>query len=653
MTAAVPIKGELQVALQENVARFRKRNPALAQAVLDACDSEVQVVEGARGGRTVSDRGILLASAYDPRREGEQLAAGMDDQPADLLVALGFGMGFHIEAFRERNPCPILILEPSAARLRAALAARPGLSLLGRKDVSLVGSLEELREAVFKSYTSGLSIRVFPHPSLFRLAPELVKEALRQVRRVKDTSDLLTRTQVLKLEPWTQITVGNTAHLMAYPSIQSLGGTLRGTTAVVCAAGPSLTKQLPLLRERREHLFVIAIGQCFSALREAGIEPDLVHVVEAQDVSHQLERAGGLQDVPLVLPPQAARTLFESEGRYKLIAYQQCNPIGRWIGGVLGDDDCWLSSGGTVAQCAVFLAAFLGASPVLLLGQDLAFTEGKVYAQGTSYDYVGLEDAGESFHFTGMKQKFAEFGDTESYQKRKEDLIWVEGWGDKPVPTSLAYATFRESYSALAKAVAQQGIRVVNCTEGGARIPALEHKAFAEALAETPRRPAQVAKVLRRLVDDYIAPSGVVFELPLLAARRALDAMDAYAMKGRKAADRAKRELPAARSPDHKVELLRKVARVQRRVQEGLADTPFLDALVQPELQRLSASFSKAKSLNPTAGEALEEGALLFGAVSSAIARARILLDAIERNAASRPGSVSYCGSCQRQPASS
>jgi len=636
VTTPLPIAGELKVALEENVARFRKRHPQLAQAVLEATGSQVEVVEGARGARSVAEDGILLASAYDPRHEGEQLAASMDDQPADVLVALGFGMGFHIEAFRERNPCPIVIFEPSAARLRAALAARPRFSLLARNDVVLVGDLEELRLELLKRYTPGLSMRVFPHPSLLQLAPELVREAVQQVARLKDAADVIARTRVLMLERWAGITVDNTEYLMRYPSIQPLKGELRGTTAVICAAGPSLTKQLPLLRERREHLFVVAIGQSFAALREAGIEPDLVHVVEAQDVSHQLERAGGLRDVPLVLPPHVATPLFEAPGRYKVVGYQQCNPMGRWMGRALGEEDCWLSSGGTVAQCAVFLASFLGASPILLLGQDLAFTGGQVYATGTSYDYVGLEaEADGSFQLTGMQQKLTQFGRSKSEQSFGGDLIWVEGWDGEPVATNMVYATFRETYRELAEIVALNGTHVVNCTEGGARIPGLEQRAFRAILEEVPRTRPDVAARLRQLVEDHIPASGVAFEAPLLQGRRALDTVDALLATGQKAATRARRELPGARSPEHKVELLRKVARAQRRVKESLAGVTFLDALVQPELQQLATSISKASAADPTPEQAVAEASTLFAAVARATARARSLLDTIERQAAS------------------
>ncbi|MCP3985266.1 MAG: DUF115 domain-containing protein, partial [bacterium] len=387
MSAAMP--NLFQRALRTNLARIQGRQPVLAQAILDADQGGVEVVDGPKGVHTVSDQGTLLASAYDPAREGARLAADMADAPIDLLVAVGFGLGHHLEAFRSRNPCPIIIYEPRLARLRAALSARSDLRLLDETDVQLADDPDDLRNLIAACYAPGMRIKVFPHPSLLRLSPNSVREAVDRVARVKDSIDLVSNTRRLKMEYWAHGTIANARHLIGNPSITSLAGKFAGAPAVICAAGPSLDQQLSKLAAARERLVVIAIGQSFRSLRNAGIDPDFVHVVESQDVSSQLKKAGDVGNVHLILPPQAHPSLFALPVKQHWISFQSTNPFGCWIAHQIGEQE-FLPSAGTVTQCGLHIARLFGCDPIALIGQDLAFTGGRMYAAESAYHEVGF-----------------------------------------------------------------------------------------------------------------------------------------------------------------------------------------------------------------------------------------------------------------------
>lgn len=57
----------------------------------------------------------------------------------------------------------------------------------------------------------------------------------------------------------------------------------------------------------------------------------------------------------------------------------------------------WTFGGSTVAHGAVSLAAALGASPIVLIGQDLAYTDGRHYAKGSAYDQVTIKIGEDGF----------------------------------------------------------------------------------------------------------------------------------------------------------------------------------------------------------------------------------------------------------------
>ena len=82
----------------------------------------------------------------------------------------------------------------------------------------------------------------------------------------------------------------------------------------------------------------------------------------------------------------------------------------------------------------------------------------------------------------------------------------MEGWDGDPVPTSPSYATFREHYRDLARLVENAGLRIVNCTEGGARLPGVEHRRFGEMLDECCTEPVDLSSRLRALYDAREVP---------------------------------------------------------------------------------------------------------------------------------------------------
>ncbi len=624
-------------ALESNLQRLRRRAPALAAAVGDADLGDLEVVAGPKGQCSVRERGLLLGSAYDPRAEGQRLAREMETEQADLLVAVGFGLGHHLQAFRELRPCPTIVYEPNPARLQAALRATPDLVWLGDPDVAVVADPEELRQAVARRYEPGMRIQLYPHPALLRLDPGAVKEAVERVSRVKQAADVGALTRHVKMLDWADGTIENAPHLLAHPSTSLLRGAFRGSAAVVCAAGPSLTRQLPTLAALRDRALVIAIGQSLGALCRAGIEPDLVHIVESQDVAHQLRGVEGSTEIDLVLPPQAHAGLFAHPVRRRWIAFQETNPFGRWVGEQIGLQS-FLPTGGTVAQCAVFLARELGCDPVILIGQDLAFDGDRVYAEGTAYAEVGIRmDSRGRCQYTNLDGKLEAFGQQPPEQPIEIDLQWVEGWDGKPVATSRAYAGFLDHYRDLGLCFRREGRDLVNCTEGGARIHGLRHARFREVLegcaplSHDPR--STLAAVFERF--DPTPPGALL--VPIGALRRTLQELGRDCELGLVRAERARKALAERAAPARQRELLRRLGRVHARVGRRLASAAILDALVQRELREERVAAGRAAITQPGPQAVVAEIEGLLRATKAALEPAARRVDVLEARLGDSP----------------
>ncbi len=614
---------------EQNRAALEKRNPGLV-AALDAEPAEgVELVPGPRGGTSLREAGVLLGSAYDPGRDGERLAAQMAEAPADILVALGFGLGEQLEAFAERRPETLIVYEPSLARLKAALCRLPIAKLLKtHRDIHLTADLDQFTAILAARYVPGLCIRVFPHPAVLRLDPAGVAAAVERTKRIKDATDTRISTSVSQLMPWAFITAANGRRIARSAHFGRTSGLFAGKPAVVAAAGPSLDKQLPLLRAHRDRVVVIAIGQTLKALRQAGIEPDLVHVLESKDVSQQLTGAGDTRQLIVALTPDAHPAIYDVPARAVFTATTGGSPMGGWIAKATGESR-FTMGGGTVAQGAVGLAVMMGCNPILLIGQDLAFTDGRAYAQGSAYDFVQVELAEDgTCALTEMNQKASLINDPSRLTTRdrvsKGRIVWVDGWNEgERVPTWRAYASFIEQYREIGLGLARRGYQLVNCTEGGARIPMVDHRPFREMLEALPDERLEARRRLLAVHDEAPRSTLADYAEAIRAAHRRLDELEKEILRARRFEREMRERLAFARGEQQQIELLRGIARCEKKLREQLERAPWLDALVQPEIYAAMAEQRRRERRESSLEDLAQESRFLIEAAGNGVERAR------------------------------
>lgn len=619
----------------QNLDLLRQRSPELAAALEAETGEGVELGVGPSGVPTITESGLLLASAYAPETEGLRMAEEMDRADPDLMIALGFGLGHHLEAFRARNRCPLVVFEPSRARLRAALGARSQREILSRSDVYLVEDMGDLHAFVSHLYTSGLRMGVFPLPSLLRLAPKTIREAVDRIAQAKSAADIAVHTRVQMLVQWATITAGNGRSLRDTPSLSRLHGAFSGRTAVVACAGPSLTKQLPALKRVRDRVLLLSIGQAVGALREAGLEPDLVHVLESLPVVHQLEKGGSSESLNLVVTPDVDPSLFECPVATRFVGTPESNKLARWLYEVLGDDQ-FLIGGGSVAHGTVAIAAALGARRIVLLGQDLAFTDGEAYARGSAYAETGFELCEDGrFRWKNVEAKHAQFASLNwELRNPAQQTFWVEGWKGDKVPTSRAYASFIDQYTSMAASLERAGVTLVNCTEGGARIPKVLHEPFAAIEADLGEA-FDARRTLQDRLKGWSAPKPDVFDSRIEEARQALDALETDARRAAGEAERRLEELAREPAPGRVIQLLKRTKKRQAAISKALDAIPWLDDVLQPELQATHADLCRTYGDEQTPARAIESSLAQLRSVEVGVERARGLLERLAGSLAS------------------
>lgn len=232
-----------------------------------------------------------------------------------------------------------------------------------------------------------------------------------------------------------------------------IGKPLVGLPVFVVAAGPSLAKNKHLLTEARKRGPVFVVN---TAAKAVDCEIDLLVTIENKDVSDHW--AGVLDRVRAVSPSfQCHESAFKT-GRPTLPFFTPGSPMtdaARMVGANS------LPAGPCVPTAAVCLAQQLGASTVVLVGQDCAYTGGLTHAVGTHYDG----------------------------QRAPKTSAFLPAWGgDGEVPSRGDLVLFARWFEGHARRCAALGVptEFVNCTEGGARLDGWTERTLADEIDRWP-----------------------------------------------------------------------------------------------------------------------------------------------------------------------
>ncbi|NHL29574.1 motility associated factor glycosyltransferase family protein, partial [Clostridium botulinum] len=160
----------------------------------------------------------------------------------------------------------------------------------------------------------------------------------------------------------------------------------KNVPAIIVSAGPSLDKNIKDMvknKDRLEKCFVIASNRTFTTLIKNGIKPDLVVSIDPSDVMYEMMKESLNEDAPLLYYEYSNRYLvneYKGEKIYISNIFSRIIEEMHKFGG--------LSQGGSVAHTCLAMATLLGCNPIILVGQDLAYTYNKHHSDKATFNSV-------------------------------------------------------------------------------------------------------------------------------------------------------------------------------------------------------------------------------------------------------------------------
>lgn len=429
-------------------------------------------------------RWVQVHSAYDPEKEAEAFAGSLKWDISNYNVLFGFGLGYIAEelARRMRPTERMLIYEPSVEMFALAMQYRDLRGVLTRPGTVLgVGESPQALIAQFMSMFSIAGIRglrmisfpAFEHlPGAERFA-ELQEGIRAQMFAVGGNFQTL-MAMGASYEYNTLLSFGA---ILANPPFRNLLGRFKGIPAVLVATGPSLDKNVELLREVNDKALIIAVETSLKPLLKRGIEPHIVCTGDPQEANYRHVKGTYAPNTYLVVEPQAPpKSITEWTGRTFIASFGDC--MMQWVEKVVGEVGR-LKSWGSVATMAYDIALKAGADPIVFIGQDLSFPEGRTYAKGT---YFEDEDRN--------KNTVEELREKGIYLIEKADI-----YGNTVYTNKQMYSYCNYFHARFAEPEARKR-RLINATEGGILKDGVQIMTFREAIDRHMVKPQPVAELL-------------------------------------------------------------------------------------------------------------------------------------------------------------
>ena len=390
---------------------------------------------------------IYLGSKYEVERDIRKFLGDIKKIDFNSIILVwGYGTGEHIiELLKETSRSnKILIIEPDEKILIENLLC-DNMDIISNNDrVFLFSYKKENLKRFLNENISGIeinSVEFVNYANYDRIYGKEYKEFcdifIEFIKNI--TIELITSLHFSK--QFFKCFMNNISTIVNSTIINKLKNKFDGRPAIVVSAGPSLEKNVQLLREVQDKFIIITGGRTLKTLLDEGVTPDFVCTVDPGEASYTVIKEALDCSVPLLFS-EVSNYKITNEYNGKKIFFKDMDfeDITNDLLDIKVDS---LKQGGSVAHVCISLAGYLGCNKIIFIGQDLAYTNNKYHAES------------------------AKANEKNSISKNENYLYVDDIYGEK-VPTTMILDFYRKNIEQMI--VANEHITFINSTEGGANI---------------------------------------------------------------------------------------------------------------------------------------------------------------------------------------
>lgn len=425
---------------------------------------------------------FFTASIYDPVFEAKQFLDNVNFDNTGYIL-MGIGSSAIVKQILENKTenAWVLIIEKDTALVKKFLEEidlSPYLEGKLQRIIILTGLMDNL-SSILNQYLISLVGYYFLQTDLLRTFSTYRRDSEFYEAAIDDIVNHL-RTHMTSMGNSLEDTLmGMSNELKNVPialksyKIKDLKDKYKGKPIICVASGPSLDKQLPLLKQVKGKALIISAESAFRVLLKNDITPDVVCILERGPNSYDLSLKGIEipEDTALIGLTLMDERIPRAWNPYVVPVFKENIAHSRLMNEALGDMGT-LYNGSSVAHLNYALAQHLGGNPIVFVGQDLAYSEEGITHSKDSF-YVDQTDVNMTSE--QRKQIQSSLQDDQSFFNR---TVYVDGYYGGQVKSRELWRQFlfwMEHMISIAPSPL-----VINATEGGADIKGTVKKPFRE-----------------------------------------------------------------------------------------------------------------------------------------------------------------------------
>lgn len=275
-------------------------------------------------------------------------------------------------------------------------------------------------------------------------------------------------------------TFANVGAFLTSKSVENLYHRLpHDIPAIIVASGPSLDKNVELLKEAKNKAFIIAVDSSLRTVLKTGVMPDVCVTIDPKKLSKHFsdDRANDvpmfcyLRSNPQILSNHRAEKFFLNDLNHHVQHFFSRHTMVFPV----------VSTGGSVANNAFSIAHMLGFTKIILIGQDLAYTDNRTHSSASVRGEWNIDAS-------------------------TLDQVITEGVDGKPIASSGEFTLYRTWIEEQIRNYPET--TVIDATEGGAKIYGSEIMTFKEAIDKYCTEEYDFAKIIDetdRFMSDSVA----------------------------------------------------------------------------------------------------------------------------------------------------
>lgn len=403
----------------------------------------------------------FLHSIYYPVKEAREWAEKIQFNDEEIILVYGVGLGYHINFLAEKLCVSnrLILVEPSKEIFEYALNNGYYDEFKDKANIFFINedSEENIRNLLSRYIPwdnfENLVYREFKqYPTVFENHYKMFNNCLIETinaMRINRNTALYFASQ------WQSNFMENIEFIFKSIPVKSFFNLFKDIPAVVVSAGPSLDKNIRLLKEAKGKSVIICVGTALKALLKEGIEPDFVVSIDGSEKNFK-HFEGCSVNSPLLYDLTVYPEILK-EYKGPLIIGRIASDFSALFEEKLSLEFGSLNAGPSVANLSLDFAYKMGCNPIVFIGQDLAYLNNRTHASGTTYE----------------KDRINSNSDEKEY-------IYVDGNHEEKVLTDrvlLSFKTWFENY------IYTHSDRIyINATEGGAFIKGTKIMSFKDAI---------------------------------------------------------------------------------------------------------------------------------------------------------------------------